>query len=77
MALKKSRKVKPKTNSRGRKVPTSRQLRNDRGKLHQRTVRRKDGTVHRQGVMYGTKYGDRHGVARIGTKNVAYSSRRR
>lgn len=78
MASKKStRKVKAKTNSRGRKVPTSAQLSRDRGKLYQRTVRRSDGSAHRQGVMYGTKYGDRHGVARIGGKQVAYSSRRR
>ena len=74
MASKKStRKVKAKTNSRGRKVPTSAQLAKDRGKLRQRTVRRSDGSKHRQGVMYGTKYG----VARIGGKQVAYSSRRR
>lgn len=78
MASKKStRKVKAKTNSRGRKVPTTDQLSKDKGKLHQRTVRRSDGSTHRQGVMYGTKYGNRRGVARIGGKQVAYSSRRR
>lgn len=58
--------------------PTGKQLGSDKGRLIQRTVRNKEtGVSHRQGVMYGTKYGFRAGVARIGSKKVGYTSRRK
>lgn len=57
---------------------SSRQLREDKSKLHQRTVRNKNtGSTHKQGVMRGTKYGYRSGQAKIGSKTVEYYSDRR
>ncbi len=56
---------------------SSRQLRDDKSKLHQRTVRRSNGSTHKQGVMHGTKYGYRAGQAKIGKKTVEYYSDRR
>ena len=66
-----------KTNKRGRKLPTTSQLSRDYSRSFTRNVRKKDGSKHQQGVMHGTKYGYRAGVAEIGGKRVAYSSRRR
>ena len=56
---------------------SDRQLREDKPKLHQRIVRRSDGSTHKQGVMRGSKYGYRAGQARIGKKTVEYYSDRR